>query len=264
MTGILITHGHPDHHGLTARLAAAAPDAWIGMHQDEMAQLPANHAPDVGDDRGWLVARGVPADVAAEITIDQAAIRRFATMPAPTRVIGDGDAVPLTGRSLRAIWTPGHTPGHLCLHDEDLDLLLTGDHVLPRISPNVGMQAHTARPPLGPYLHSLDKLRGYDSAEVLPAHEWRFRGLAARVDALVEHHAERCAEVEAVLRDHGPSTAWEVTGRLTWSRGWSQIKDMQRRAALTETAAHLTYLVDGDRVAEKADESGLLRYQLLG
>lgn len=262
VTGILITHGHPDHHGLTARLAAAAPDAWVGMHPDEMTFRPVDHPQNGLDDHGWLTARGVPGDVAAEITLDQAAIRRFAQMPAPTRVIKDGDPVPLAGRALRAIWTPGHTPGHLCLHDEDLDLLLTGDHVLPRISPNVGLQAHTARPPLGPYLDSLNKLRGYDSAEVLPAHEWRFRGLAARIDVLIEHHAQRCAEVESVLAERGRSSAWQVTGLLTWSRGWAQIQGMQRRAALTETAAHLTYLVDAGRVAESIDGDGVLRYDL--
>ena len=83
----------------------------------------------------------------------------------------DGDLVPLEGRRLRAVWTPGHTPGHLCLYDEAADLLLTGDHVLPRITPNVGLQPHTAEPPLAAYLNSLRRVSAYADAEALPAHE---------------------------------------------------------------------------------------------
>ena len=79
----------------------------------------------------------------------------FRAMPDPDVLLTDDELLPLAGRRIRAIWTPGHTPGHLCLHDEDNDVLLTGDHVLPRISPNIGLQPHSATPPLGPYLDSL-------------------------------------------------------------------------------------------------------------
>ena len=100
-------------------------------------------------------------------------------MPEPDVLLNDGDDIDLPGRRLRVVWTPGHTPGHICLHDADHDLLLTGDHLLPRITPNIGLAPGGPGSPLHGYLASLRRLRGYDSAEALPAHEYRFRGIAA-------------------------------------------------------------------------------------
>lgn len=104
---------------------------------------------------------------------------------------------------MRAVWTPGHTPGHLCLHDETEDVLLTGDHVLPRISPNIAVQPNSVNGPLADYLSSLAATAAYDSAEALPAHEYRFSGIAERTADLQRHHRERCQEVIAVLTEPG-------------------------------------------------------------
>ncbi len=179
-------------------------------------------------------------------------IERLGGLVEPTVGLADGDLVPLAGRRVKAIWTPGHTPGHLCLHDQDNDLILTGDHVLPRISPNIGLQPHNSKPTLGPYLTSLRKLTRYDPAEVLPAHEWRFRNLGVRIGQLLEHHRQRCAEIVMVMDALGPCSAWQVTERLTWSRGWAGVQGLQRRAALAETAAHLSYLTQDGRISSAA------------
>jgi glyoxylase-like metal-dependent hydrolase (beta-lactamase superfamily II) len=158
------------------------------------------------------------------------------------------------------VWTPGHTPGHLCLHEETEDVLLTGDHVLPRISPNIGLQPHAAEPPLAAYLESLKRTAGYDSAEALPAHEYRFHGLADRARMLLAHHDRRCAEVLAVTDRHTGATVWQITQELSWSRGWGAVTGMMRRAALAETAAHLEYLSSTGRIAAAADGPGPVRY----
>ena len=246
VTGIVVTHIHPDHHGLSARLRDAS-GAWIAMHPAEREALIAMRWQGAGTadgDRAWLADCGVPADVAAELTMDEESEHPFAFMPDPDRLLEHGDLIPLAGRAIRAVWTPGHTPGHLCLHDEAEDLLLTGDHVLPRISPNIGLQPHTAEPPLALYLRSLEFIAGYDSAEALPAHEYRFHGLASRVRMLLAHHERRCEEVIAILRRTGPATTWQVTEQLTWSRGWAAVTGFMRRAALAEAGAHLRHLAD--------------------
>ena len=189
--GVVVTHVHPDHHGLSARLREAS-GAWVAMHPAEAATLPARvwATGDRGhQDEEWLRRCGLPADVVAELVLPPEAMKAFLAMAEPDRLLEDGDLVPDAGRPLRAVWTPGHTPGHLCFHDETDDLLLSGDHVLPRISPNIGLQPHTADPPLAAYLASLERVAArYDSAEVLPAHEYRFAGLAHRVRVLLEHH----------------------------------------------------------------------------
>jgi glyoxylase-like metal-dependent hydrolase (beta-lactamase superfamily II) len=147
------------------------------------------------------------------------------------------------------VWTPGHTPGHLCLHEEAEDVLLTGDHVLPRITPNIGSQPRTAGPPLAAYLESLRRIAAHDSAEALPAHEYRFHGLADRVRILQAHHDRRCQEILGVLARLGPATVWQVTEQLSWSRGWSSVRGFMRRAAIGETLAHLEYLSDHRQVS---------------
>lgn len=252
--GIVVTHVHPDHHGLSRRLSELS-GAWVGMHPAEPALLIRDDVPDVLEsDRRWLLRQGAPAQDIIEMTPDAKQLASFAAMAEPTLELPDEALIPLPGRRIRALATPGHTPGHLCLHDEDDGLLLTGDHVLPRISPNVGLQPFTAEPPLGPYLRSLERIRGYSEAEVLPAHEWRFRGLDARLSQLVEHHHARCDEILQILARDGSMTTWALTGRLTWSRGWDGLGGFQRRSALAETLAHATYLAEQGRLVLHDDD----------
>jgi glyoxylase-like metal-dependent hydrolase (beta-lactamase superfamily II) len=157
---------------------------------------------------------------------------------------------------VRVVWTPGHTPGHICLHDADYDLLLTGDHLLPRISPNIGLNPGTTDSPLASYLESLRAIGSYDSAEALPAHEYRFRGIAGRAETLIQHHDARAQEVLDIVAAAGEPTIWDVTEKLTWSRGWDQITGFMRRAALAETAAHIEYLERVGRLATRRGAAG--------
>jgi glyoxylase-like metal-dependent hydrolase (beta-lactamase superfamily II) len=254
VVGVVVTHVHADHHGLSGRIREES-GAWIAMHPAEVDTLPIRFAETVvsSADHDWLIASGVPEDIAAELGFSPASMKPFMEMVEPDVLLADGDIVPHGDRTLRAVWTPGHTPGHLCLHDETRNVLLTGDHVLPRISPNIGL-TFAEDDPLSSYVASLERVSEYDSAEILPAHEYRFRGLAKRTAALIEHHKERCDEITAVLKETGQATAWQVTERLTWSRGWENVKGVMRRGALAETCAHLQYmrkngdveLVDGE------------------
>ena len=111
-------------------------------------------------------------------------------------------------------------------------------------------------PPLAAYLASLKRTAGYDSAEALPAHEYRFHGLADRARMLLAHHDRRCAEVLAVTDRLGPATVWQITQELSWSRGWGAVTGMMRRAALAETAAHLEYLSGTGRIDGSVDGPG--------
>jgi glyoxylase-like metal-dependent hydrolase (beta-lactamase superfamily II) len=258
VTGIVVTHIHPDHHGLSARLRDAS-GAWIAMHpaeRDSLTSLRWQGAETADGDLAWLRNCGVPADIAAALSMQDESEHPFAAMADPDVLLDHGDLIPLPGRPVRAVWTPGHTPGHLCLHEETANVLLTGDHVLPRISPNIGLQPHAAEPPLAAYLRSLEFVAAYDSAEALPAHEYRFHGLASRVRMLLAHHERRCEEVIAILARTGPATTWQVTRELTWSRGWASVTGFMRRAALAEAGAHLRHLVDGNRVTVAAQGDG--------
>jgi glyoxylase-like metal-dependent hydrolase (beta-lactamase superfamily II) len=256
-TGIVVTHVHLDHHGLSRRLSEAS-GAPIAMHTAEVDALPSRIREAVGSEttHSWLDRCGAPAEVSAEFNSDLADMLGVFRLSEPDVLLNDGDALDLPGRQVRVVWTPGHTPGHICLHDVGHDVLLTGDHLLPRISPNIGLTPGSKDSPLASYLDSLRALGGYDSAEALPAHEYRFRGIAGRAGTLIEHHDVRAREVLDVIAASDYATVWDVTTKLTWSRGWDQINGFMRRAALFETAAHIQYLEQEGRLAVRPGAPG--------
>lgn len=253
VAGIVVTHIHPDHHGLS-RWVRRESGAWIAMHAAEAESLPARLSRDrkPGSDQDWLRGHGVPEADAALMIPDPARIRGVLDMPGPDRLVADGERLPIAGRDVRAVWTPGHTPGHLCLHDAAAGVLLTGDHLLPRISPNIGVQGAGEADPLSDYLASLDRTGSFGADEALPAHEYRFRGLGVRSAALVAHHQARSTEILQVIDRLGQPTAWIIASQLTWSRGWAALHGMLRRMALGETVAHLRYLTTIQTVRHSA------------
>ena len=253
----LITHIHPDHYGLAGRLREAS-GAWVALHPADAALLPSRYGIDIdtllGQMRTFLAASGVPQQVLEELTAASMGIREFVALAQPDVLLEDRARVDLPGWSLHTVHTPGHSPGHVCFHEEARRLLISGDHVLPRISPNVSLHAQQPRNPLADFLDSLTRVRGLDVDEVLPAHEWRFRGLRARVDELVAHHDDRLGEVADLLGAAPGSTCWDLTLRLTWSRPWEEIRGYMRRAAVGETLAHLALLEERGRARREGAE----------
>ena len=262
VVGVVATHIHPDHHGLSAKIQQLT-GAWVAMHPAEAATLPQRiGAVSMASRRdgmaGILAMSGVSAEEVEAMLgpASRAAEAPDYVMAEADVLLEDGDLVPLPGRRLRAVWTPGHTPGHLCLQEPDARLMLTGDHVLPRISPNIGLYPSSAdEAPLARFLESLQKVGGYDDHDALPAHEYRFRGLGVRTRQLLTHHEERCQELLAVVAELGRPTLWQVAKGLTWSRSWEEIGHM-RFAALAESSAHVRHLVDRGELGWERDQSG--------
>ncbi len=253
--GVIVTHVHPDHYGLAGRVREAS-DAWIALHPDDAALIPSRYGSvDALLDgvEGWLRDAGAPPAEVAELRDASLSFRQFVSVAQPDVDLRDGARVDVPGWNLRAVHTPGHTPGHCCLHEPDAGLVLTGDHVLPRITPNVSRHPQSGPDPLGAFLASLERLRGFSDALVLPAHEWRFTGLDARLDEIAAHHAERLDEVAATVAA-GAATVWEVAQRLSWSRGWDALSGFMRRAALGEAHAHLVVLERRGRLRRAGEQ----------
>ncbi|WP_257890463.1 hypothetical protein [Rhodococcus sp. USK10] len=121
-------------------------------------------------------------------------------------------------------------------------MVYSGDHVLPRITPNVALSIQGETNPLERYLESLRRIARHDDYEVCPAHEYRFRGMARRTNELESASLARVGEVHDAL-DTGPASVHDIARELTWSRGWPSLKGTAFRLALGETAAHIQYLV---------------------
>ncbi len=244
--GVLVSHMHLDHLGLAARLRAAS-GAWVAMHPADHAVIasPDFREPErmVAREMRSLRALGASAAEAAAAagTVDgYASVARLAL---PDHELSDGDLADVPGWRLRAVHTPGHTPGHLCFVDELSQRLFAGDHILPRITPNISLHGDQPGDPLADYLSSLDKVRDLKVDEIMPAHEWRFRGLAERADGIAAHHERRLAELLAVIAAHPGETPWFLAGQLTWSRSWDQYSGRMRISAVTETTSHVRELV---------------------
>ena len=241
--GVLLTHVHPDHHGLSSRIRAAS-DAWIAMHpEDAWVVTRWRETLDTWllETAAVLLSSGAPEDAIAALPDLTGVPPHRRELPAlPTRLFADGDMVDVPGWNVRAIWTPGHSPGHTCFFVDGL--LLAGDHVMPKISPHIGLyEEELDVDPLGDYLASLAKLRSEAVLEVLPAHVARFTPLAPRLDELAEHHEERLAGIVALLGD-GPLTTWEIAASMPWNKQWADIVPFMKRVALGEAVAHLRHL----------------------
>lgn len=247
----LITHIHPDHYGLAGRLREAS-DCWVALHPADAALLPARYGHDIAGlldaMRLLLVACGCPDDVVQELSGASMGIREFVSLAEPDVLLEDRRPLDLPGWNVIPVHTPGHSPGHCCFLAADRRLLLSGDHVLPRISPNISVHVQQVVNPLADFLDSLRRIRDLDVDEVLPAHEWRFRPLAARVDDLIGHHRRRLEEVIRVISTARTMTCWGLTRALSWSREWAEIRGFMRRAAVGETLAHLHLLESEGRV----------------
>jgi glyoxylase-like metal-dependent hydrolase (beta-lactamase superfamily II) len=241
--GVIVTHIHPDHYGLAGRIREAS-GAWVGLHPADAALIeerydaPTDLIARIGD---MLRRDGAPEEEINTLQNASMPVRPWVTSVVPDVLIEDGDKPEVPGWDLTAIWTPGHSPGHVCLWEASNQLMLSGDHVLPRITPNISFHPQAGPNPLGDYLDSLDKVGAYDASEVLPAHEHRFADLKARVAELKGHHQARFDEVVEAIRN-GYDTAWEIASQMTWSRPWEEIQGWMRRAAAGETLAHLNYL----------------------
>ncbi|GAA5041202.1 glyoxylase-like metal-dependent hydrolase (beta-lactamase superfamily II) [Thermocatellispora tengchongensis] len=258
---VLVTHIHPDHYGLAGRVREES-GAWIGLHEADARLLHGRYDDsEIGElierERMLLVRCGVPPIAAEELAGASKMIRQFVSMAKPDRVIEDGERIGLPGWDLRALWTPGHSPGHLCFVEPERKLLFSGDHVLAKITPIVAVHPQSDANPLADYLDSLANVRKWDVEEVLPAHEYRFLELAERVDYVMAHHEERLAEIESVLAGADGLSCWEVATKLTWSRPWESIPTFMRRSANNETLAHLVWLEAKGRVRKVAGEPDL-------
>ncbi|GAA1668355.1 MBL fold metallo-hydrolase [Nonomuraea maheshkhaliensis] len=243
VSGVVVTHFHPDHAGLAGQVRQVS-GAWIAMHEADAALVRLINEYEAGAQAEMQadMLRRAGADPAEAA---QAVGERPIPPAQPDRVLRDGDLVDLPGRKLRALHTPGHTPGHICLHLEDADRLFTGDHVLPDITPHVGIYPYDRDDidPLGDFLDSLNRVGDLGPLDALPAHEWIFPDVAARAVQIRHHHEEKLDRLRALLAQRPqPLTIWEVASMMTWNRPWEDLAPVLKGMAAGEAAAHLRTL----------------------
>lgn len=250
---VIVTHSHPDHFGGAGRVCHDT-DARLVTHRRFRMMWDPTEPPDVDiEDMPEIAARaqgsfpwdpapwgGPGIDVPRSRRVRLRVARRFPRLmrsPIPTDRLDDADRIALAGREWVAIHTPGHTDDHLCLFDPSEGVMLSGDHVLPTITPHIGGHGIDVDP-LGTFFASLDKVGAYggDVSVVLPAHGQPFSNIAGRVDAIKQHHLQRLDRLRLASDDLGhPGSVAEYSERLFPPHVLGPLAD-------SETFAHLEHL----------------------
>ena len=241
---LVLTHAHPDHIGLSGLIqsASGAPVYMLAGEDERLYEVWGPHGAAAFDaSSAHYAAHGLPAGDIASGRAFQEKTRQLVRLPAAetVRLVRDGETLTLGSQRFQVFWTPGHSDYHLCLLRED-GLFIAGDHILPGITPNIGLYPHARPNPLQDYFEALTRVRDLPARLVLPGHRRPFTELAARVDALRAHHVERSALLLSALAAHpGGATATMLSIALFGDR--LQGAD-DHRFALVETLAHLEYL----------------------
>jgi glyoxylase-like metal-dependent hydrolase (beta-lactamase superfamily II) len=247
---LLVTHIHPDHYGAAGELVARG--ARLLLHRLEVPMVNPRYleieqlVEEVGR---YLVMHGVPDEQTEALKNASRWTREFVTPAAPFLVLDGGEMLTMGERTLRVEWTPGHSPGHVCLFDPRDRLLFAGDQVLSDTSPNIGLHPQSTPYPLDDYLAGLERLGALEPALVLPGHGRPFTGVAERALVLRDHHERRKAQM-LELAGAEELSAWEVAVAV-----WGQREDVHdMRLALQEGLAHLQSLSREGRLEKRARE----------
>jgi len=254
---VFVTHDHPDHMGLASWLTERyGAEVWMSAWAHESSQRFLATEPEALETRGDAFLRKHGMEVAPKAATPARDPRAwFGGRVRLDGQPGDGSVLQMGGGRWRIIETAGHCRGHLCLHDREREILISGDQVLPQISPNVSVLASAPEAdPLREFLSSLERLRrcGTDTL-VLPSHGRPFRGLERRIDALTGHHHRELDKLREFYREpHTANDALPVMfGRV--------LRGIHRMLGLGEALAHLHYLrADGE--IERFEEGGVFRF----
>ncbi|MFJ7469307.1 MBL fold metallo-hydrolase [Peribacillus frigoritolerans] len=150
----------------------------------------------------------------------------------------------------------GHAEGHLCFYQETQKIMLIGDVVLNKITPNISLWPNSDPNPLKSYFSTLSQLAEQDVSIAYPAHGTPIVNLAQRAKEIIEHHNERLAVILTILESN--KVAYKITEQLFQHK---KLTDHQWRFAIAETLAHLEYLVNEKRI-QKTSHGGMFRYEL--
>lgn len=244
IAALILTHAHPDHVGLsdTIQQGSGAP---VYVLRGEDAHLYGVWSERGGDRFAALermyIENGLPVEIAESARAATIMTRQLLRLPKQEtlRLLRDGERLTIGAHTYECIWTPGHSDFHLCLLRDD-GLFIAGDHILPSITPNIGLYPDARPDPLGDYYGALARVRDLSVRLVLPGHRLPFVALAERVDELRRHHEERSAVLYGHLRARPEGADAAALSRLLFGERLRTTDDV--RFALVETLAHLEHL----------------------
>ncbi len=260
---ILVTHVHPDHYGMAGHIKQLS-DAKIMMHQIEKDFIRPRYI-DMNEllamtDR-QLSDNGVSEDEVEVLRDATLSLQNFIIATQPDITLHDGEIIDIGTFTFRVIWSPGHSSGHICLYEPKKKILFSGDHILPKITPNVGLHPQSIDNPLGRYIESLQEIKKMDIELTLPGHDQPFKNPRRRINEIIRHHNLRNLEILKALESRA-QTAYKIAQEITWSNNsnWNDLPPFHQRMAVFETLAHLEMMATEGRV-DKYSHHGVYYYK---
>ncbi|MGH7865945.1 MAG: MBL fold metallo-hydrolase [Candidatus Binataceae bacterium] len=257
------THHHIDHFGASSEIHRRS-GATTYLHPLEaeragrMLMFGRIGPGDRPESRAFFESHGFPVDQfpTAGMRPGWMGTSMYNPVTHPDHTIEDGDVLEIGDRKFEAVWTPGHTPGHNVIYLRKEKVMIVGDHLLPKITPHVGIYPDSPGNPLGDFLKSQLKVQKFDVELVLPAHGGVYKDHRHRANQIIEHHRYREAEMLDLVK-HKPQTAFEVASQVFGDEDRPIFHIM---AATFETLAHLEYSHLNGR-ARKTENNGRILFQ---
>jgi glyoxylase-like metal-dependent hydrolase (beta-lactamase superfamily II) len=260
-----VTHFHPDHLGLATWLMEKT-GAPLSMTTGEFLTAHVVWNEVGGHGARFMVEQfrrhGLGEEQLAKFEKRGSGYRKAVpALPEYYDRLKAGDIATVDGKKWQILIGHGHAPEHMALYCAELDVLISGDMLLPRISTNISVFAATPKADaLRWFLDSLNDM-ARDIPEktlVLPSHGLPFKGVQARVEALQSHHEERLQALEDSC-EQAPQSAAELLDVL-FNRA---LDTHQTMFAMGEAIAHLNYLEQAGRLSCSIGTDGVIRYSRL-
>lgn len=248
-TDFFITHMHVDHSGLVARMKRA--ENLMYASEADAKLIRRFQQPEHWD---WLKLNNVWCGVPEQFALNPKQHIAYQMRPQQQvdfSIVKEGDGLSYGGYQFRVIDLAGHTPGQVGLWEDQKKILLCGDHILEKISPNITVWdlEHNY---LELFCQNLIKVKNLNPLLLCSGHGPAIENIGTRIDQLLTHHQERLNHIEAIVKGQDvPATAFDVAVQMIWSSGrrFEELPPQQSWFASSETLAHLLALYEQGRVS---------------
>jgi glyoxylase-like metal-dependent hydrolase (beta-lactamase superfamily II) len=256
LTRVIVTHMHPDHIGMAGYLTEKfRVPLYMSMSEYFVARAMVSGGRGASDwqDREYLIRCGMNAEYVEKAAANKGGMQKVVRpIPLSYKRMSEGMKIPIGAHVWEVLIGRGHSPEHVCLYCQDKNTLISGDHVLPKISPNIGV--YSTEPDanaLDLYLTTLPQFKSLPmNTKVLPSHKLPFTGLHTRVDQLIEHHQGHLT----LLRDF--CKKGKTVSQCLPVLFKRELNPHNMFFALAEGLAHLNYLYFEGECTRELAESG--------
>lgn len=259
ITDVFVTHLHADHLGLAPYISKGRTRVFMGK-EDIGAIKESDYWSKM---HSFAVMNGFP-DLDPEDSIKKHPGYKYGPLgPMDLHKVLGGEDFHIGPYDLKAIHTPGHTDGHMCLYDKKNKVLFSGDHILGDITPNISLWDGKGDP-LSDYMSSLELVRDLDVNITLPGHRSIINDNVKRIDELIRHHLQRADEVLNIVGE-GSMTGFQIASQMTWDLTIKKFEDfpiMQKWFALGEALAHIRFLEHEGRISREMS-NGVHNYSII-